>query len=196
MEEKQEILVLPFGKKIQVGNYTVLKYTKTLTKKQLKSIREDKDIHPEVKKQLTRSGLPYIKVEAISQIWSVEFCCNTGVYLYIDRVLPLALLAAQEKRKPEYESIADFAHLFGMWMTDTTVQGDSIYYADKGNALKALIERQTALRKNAETPEEKAEDDKILEELKAKEESKAIIVDMSKTVADSQQEEKGGSDGN
>ena len=69
MEEKKEILVLPFGRKIQVGNYTVLKYTKTLTKQQLKSIREDKDIHPEVKRQLTRNGLPYIKVEAISMIW-------------------------------------------------------------------------------------------------------------------------------
>lgn len=184
MEEKKEILVLPFGRKIQVGNYTVLKYTKTLTKQQLKSIREDKNIHPEVKRQLTRNGLPYIKVEAISMIWSVEFCCNTGVYLHLDRVLPLALLAAQEKRKPEYESLADFAHLFGMWMTDTTVQGDTIYYNDKGNALKALIERQTASRKKAETPEEKAEDDKVLEEVKAAEEAKAVIVDMKKGGSD------------
>lgn len=182
MEEKNEILVLPFGRKIQVGNYTVLKYTKTLSKQQLKSIREDKDIHPEVKKQLTRNGLPYIKVEAISMIWSVEFCCNTGVFMYIDRVLPLALLAAQEGREPEYETIADFAHLFGMWMTDTTVQGDSIYYADKGNALKALIERQTALRRKAETPKEKAEDDKILEEVKAEEEAKANIIDMAQNI--------------
>ena len=189
MEEKNEILVLPFGRKIQVGNYTVLKYTKTLSKQQLKSIREDKDIHPEVKKQLTRNGLPYIKVEAISMIWSVEFCCNTGVFMYIDRVLPLALLAAQEGREPEYETIADFAHLFGMWMTDTTVQGDSIYYADKGNALKALIERQTALRRKAETPKEKAEDDKILEEVKAEEEAKANIIDMAQNI-----NKEGGSD--
>ena len=189
MEEKNEILVLPFGRKIQVGNYTVLKYTKTLSKQQLKSIREDKDILPEVKKQLTRNGLPYIKVEAISQIWSIEFCCNTGVFLHIDRVLPLALLAAQEGREPEYETIADFAHLFGMWMTDTTVQGDSIYYADKGNALKAMIERQTALRRKAETPKEKAEDDKALEEVKAAEETKATIVDM----IEGTQEQKGGS---
>ena len=189
MEEKNEILVLPFGRKIQVGNYTVLKYTKTLSKQQLKSIREDKDIHPEVKKQLTRNGLPYIKVEAISMIWSVEFCCNTGVFMYIDRVLPLALLVAQEGREPEYETIADFAHLFGMWMTDTTVQGDSIYYADKGNALKALIERQTALRRKAETPKEKAEDDKILEEVKAEEEAKANIIDMAQNI-----NKEGGSD--
>ena len=172
-------MVLPFGKKIQVGNYTVLKYTRTLTKQQLKQIREDKDIPTEIRKQLTRSGLPYIKVEAISQIWAVEFCCNMGVFTYIDRVLPLALLAAQEKREPEYESIADFAHLFAMWMTDTTVQGDSIYYADKGKALQAMIERQAASKKE-ETQEEKAADDKVLEEVKAAEEAKAAIVDMKK----------------
>ena len=193
MEGKNEILVLPFGKKIQVGNYTVLKYTKTLTKNQLKQIRESKDIAPEVQKQLSRAGLPYIKVEAISQIWAIEFCCNTGVYLFIDRVLPLALLAEQEKRKPEFESIADFAHLFGMWMTDTCVQGDSIYYADKGNALKALIERQKASANKEETPEEKAEDDKILEEVKADEEAKANIIDMAQHVKEEQ--EKGGEDG-
>ena len=193
MEEKKEILVLPSGRKIQVGNYTVLKYTKTLTKQQLKSIREDKDIHPEVRRQLTRAGLPYIKVEAISMIWSVEFCCNTGVFMHIDRVLPLALLAAQEGREPEYESIADFAHLFGMWMTDTCAQGDSIYYADKGKALQAYLERQAALKSAKETPEEKAEDDKILEEVKAEEEAKANIINM---VSDTQKqtEQKGGSD--
>lgn len=189
MEGKNEILVLPFGKKIQVGNYTVLKYTKTLTKNQLKQIRESKDIAPEVQKQLSRAGLPYIKVEAISQIWEIEFCCNTGVYLFIDRVLPLALLAEQEKRKPEFESIADFAHLFGLWMTDTCVQGDSIYYADKGNALKALIERQKASANKEETPEEKAEDDKILEEVKADEEAKANIIDMAQNI-----NKEGGSD--
>ena len=189
MEEKKEILVLPFGRKIQVGNYTVLKYTKTLTKQQLKSIREDKDIHPEVRRQLTRAGLPYIKVEAISMIWSVEFCCNTGVFMHIDRVLPLALLAAQEGREPEYESIADFAHLFGMWMTDTCAQGDSIYYADKGKALQAYLERQAALKSAQETPEEKAEDDKILEEVKAEEEAKANIIDMAQNI-----NKEGGSD--
>ena len=193
MEGKNEILVLPFGKKIQVGNYTVLKYTKTLTKNQLKQIRESKDIAPEVQKQLSRAGLPYIKVEAISQIWAIEFCCNTGVYLFIDRVLPLALLAEQEKRKPEFESIADFAHLFGMWMTDTCVQGDSIYYADKGNALKALIERQKASANKEETPEEKADDDKVLDEVKKDEEAKATIVDMAQHVKEEQ--EKGGEDG-
>ncbi len=172
--EKKEIMVLPFGRKIQVGNFTVLKYNKVLTKQQMKQLREDKDIHPEVRKTLTRAGLPFIKVEAISQIWSVEFCCNTGVFMFIDRVLSLAILADAKKEKPEYESIADFAHLFGMWMTDTCVQGDSIYYADKGKALQALIERQKAAKDLS-----KEEDDKILDEMKKDEETKSNIVEMA-----------------
>lgn len=169
--DKKEILVLPFGKKVQVGNFTVLKFTKTLTKNQLKQLRDDKGIHPDVQKQLSRAGLPFIKVEAISQIWAVEFCCNTGVYMFIDRVLPLAIVAEQEGRAPEFESIADFAHLFGMWMTDTCVQGDSIYYADKGNALKALIERQKASMSE--------NDDKALKEVQEAENAKASIVEMA-----------------
>lgn len=175
-------MVLPFGKKVQVGNYTVLKHTKVLTGQQMRELRESKDIDPEVRRQLSRAGLPYIKVEAISRIWSVEFCCNTAVYMFIDRVLPLAILADAEKREPEFESLADFAHLFGMWMTDTCVQGDSIYYADKGKALQALIERQKATAGKEETAEEKAADDKILDELRKDEEAKATIIDMTNRI--------------
>ena len=179
---EDEVLVLPFGKKVQVGNYTVLKYTKTLSGRELKKLRESKDIAPEIRKQLSRSGLPFIKVEAVSGIWAVEFCCNTAVYMFIDRGLPLAILADAGKREPKYEGIADYAHLFGMWMTDTCVQGDSIYYADKGKALQALIERQKATAEKKETAEEKAADDKVLEELKKDEEAKATIISMANDI--------------
>lgn len=178
MEEK--VLVLPFGKKIQIGNYTVLKYVKTLTKNQLKNLRDEKNIPQEVRKQLTRTGLPYIKVEAISQLWSVEFCCNTAVFIYIDRVLSQAIVADQAGRKLDRDSVADFAHLFGMWMTDTCVMGDSIYLQDKANALQALLDRQKSARQ--ETEEEKAADDQILGEMQKEEEAKAAIIDMAENV--------------
>lgn len=183
--EKKEIMVLPFGRKIQVGNFTVLKYNKVLTKHQMKQLREDKDIHPEVRKTLSRAGLPFIKVEAISQIWSVEFCCNTGVFMFIDRVLALAILADAKKEEPEYESLADFAHLFGMWMTDTCVQGDSIYYADKGKALEALIQRQKAAADIS-----KEDDDKILDEMRKEEETKATVIDMTKNLKEEAADEE------
>jgi len=184
--EKETITVLPFGKKIQVGNFTVLKFTKTLTKSQLKDLREDSGMDSEIMRRLRRTGLPYIRVEAISGIWAIEFCCNTGVYMFIDRVLPQAIIAQQEGKALDADSMADFAHMFGIWMTDTCVQGDVQYIEDKGNALQALIERQRAAK--AETSEEKAADDKVLEGMKKEEEAKAAIVDMANTI------EKGGSD--
>lgn len=182
--------ILPFGQKIEVGSYTVLKYTKSLTKKQLTAIRNDKQIPADIQKQLTRAGIPYIKVEASSQIWAVEFCCNTSVFRMIDHLLPIALIAQATKSEVK-TSIADFAHLFSMWFTDTSISGDEQYITDKGNALAALIERQKA--KQEETPAEKAADDKILDGVKRDEETKATIVDMAKDIKE--QEEKGGTDG-
>lgn len=190
MEEEKKVLVLPFGKQIQVGNYTVLKRTRVLTKAQLKQLRDDSDIPAELRSKLTRSGLPYIRVEDISRMWAVEFCCNTGVYVYVDRMLPLALQAEKEGREIKTDGVTDFAHLFGMWMTDTCVQGDAAYYADKANALAALVARNTSHRE--ETAEEKAADDKVLEEVKASEEAKAAIIDMAGQVL---QEEGGEHEG-
>lgn len=181
--------ILPFGQKIQIGNFTVLKFNKTLTKNQLKAIRADKDIPAEIQKQLTRAGLPYIKVEAVSGIWAIEFCCNTAMFAVIDRLLPIAIVADAEKRQVQ-TTVADFAHLFNIWFTDTTVKGDPQYMEDKGNALAALIARQKA--KKEETPEEKAADDKITEEVKQEEEAKANIIDMANRV---NEEGKGGKDG-
>lgn len=183
--------ILPFGQQIKVGNYTVLKFTKTLTKAQLKAIRNEKGIPADVQKMITRSGIPYIKVEALSQIWSVSFCCNTAVFRMIDHLLPLALIADKTGEKVE-TTLVDFMHLFSMWFTDTSVTGDAQYMADKGNALAALIARQKAKRQ--ETLEEKNADDEVLQAVKADEDNKSAIIDMVKDVQ--QQEEKGGENGN
>jgi len=175
MENKN---ILPFGQQIKVGNFTVLKFNKTLTKNQLKQIRSEKGIPPEIQKKITRAGLPYIKVEALSQIWSIQFCCNTAVFRTIDHLLPKALIAAETGEEVE-TTLADFMHLFNMWFTDTSVNGDAQYMMDKGNALAALIERQKAKK---ETPEEKAADDEVLKAVKADEDNKAAILDMAQEV--------------
>ena len=111
------------------------------------------------------------------------------MFAVIDRLLPIAIVADAEKRQVQ-TTVADFAHLFNIWFTDTTVKGDPQYMEDKGNALAALIARQKA--KKEETPEEKAADDKITEEVKQEEEAKANIIDMANRV---NEEEKGGKDG-
>lgn len=184
MEEKKERPSLPFGKEIKIGNYKVLKFTKSLSKSQLKGLR---NVPAGLNKQLTRAGIPYIKVEAISGIFALTFCFNTQVFRWLDYCIPAALEAQKNGETLSQNSVADILHVFGMWMTDVCTTGDQKYYEDKANALKALIERQKAFAGAAETAEEKAEDDKILEEVKADEEAKAKLVEMSKEVADGEQ---------
>lgn len=186
MEEKKERPSLPYGKEIKIGNYKVLKFTKSLSKSQLKGLRADENVPAGLKKQLARAGIPYIKVEAISGIFALTFCFNTQVFRWLDYCIPVAFEAQEKGETLAKNSVADILYVFGMWMTDVCTTGDQKYYEDKANALKALIERQKSIAGAVETPEEKAEDDKILEEVKADEEAKAKLVEMAKEVEDGQ----------
>lgn len=178
MEETRK--TMEFGKNIRIGNYVVLKFTKSLSKSQLNGLRADNNVPADVKKRLSRAGIPYIKVEAISGIFSLTFCFNTQVFRWLDYCIPAALEAQERGETLSQNSVADILHVFGMWMTDVCTTGDQKYYEDKANALKALIERQKAFAGAAETAEEKAEDDKTLEEIKADEEAKAKLREMAK----------------
>lgn len=73
---------LEHGKKARVGNYEVLKYSKSLSKKELKQLREGAtdELPAAVKECLQRSSLSYIKVSTISGSWSVEFVVGTTMY--------------------------------------------------------------------------------------------------------------------
>lgn len=191
MEEKKERPSLPFGKEIKIGNYKVLKFTKSLSRDQLKALR--KTAGNGGVKGLSRAGIPYIKVEAISGIFALTFCFNTQVFRWLDYCIPVALEAQEKGETLAQNSVADILHVFGMWMTDVCTTGDQKYYEDKANSLKALIDRQrpagvkseaNASETVAESAEEKAVDDKVLEDVKADEEAKAKLVEMSKEVAD------------
>lgn len=161
MEEKKG---LQYGRTYRVGNYRVLKVNRVLRKGDVAELRNQMGIPAEDRKLLRRAQLPYIKVEAISGIWSVEFCCNTSVFRLIDTML----MEGDEK------SETMFAHLFNMWFMDTTVPGDTEYQEAKAVALKAFMDRQKA---KAVTDEEEA---RTIDELKADEEAKATIVEMGK----------------
>jgi hypothetical protein len=182
MEEKKERPTLPFGKEIKIGNWKVLKFTRALSKSQLKGLRAAKELPDEVRK-FARTGIPYIKVEAISGVFSLTFAFNTQVFRWLDYCIPAALEVQEGGEIPDQNSIADILHVFGMWMADVCTAGDQKYYEDKANALKGLVERQKSIAGAVETAEEKAEDDKILEEVKEEEEQKAVLMDMAKEVA-------------
>lgn len=157
---------MQFGKKYYVGNFFVFKYNKVLRKSEVAELRNQMGIPMDERKKLQRAQLPYIKVEAVSGIWSVEFCCSTVMYNLIDR-----WLAADDE-----ELKTSLFHIFSMMFTDTTIMGDTDYLCDKAKALKAFTDRQKAV----ETSQE--DDDKILDELKADEDARSTIVDMANQI--------------
>lgn len=169
MERKR---VLAFGRKYQVGNYLVLKFNKTLRKSEVSELRTQMGIPTELRKGLSRAQLPFIKVMAVSGIWSVEFACNTTVYRMIDTNL----------KEEDEDSITMFHHLFNMWFMDTSVPGDEEYQKAKADAFKAFMERHKA----PEVSEE--EDKKIVEGMRQDEENKATLIGMAEHI------KEGGSD--
>ena len=68
-------MALPFGKTIKTRHFTVLKFSKSLSKKEVASLRED--IPSEIKKHLQRGSLPFIKIAKISGTWGVEYSIGT-----------------------------------------------------------------------------------------------------------------------
>lgn len=163
---------LEYGRKYMVGNFYVLKVNRVLRKSEVAELRNQMNIPMDIRKNLQRSQLPYIKVAAVSGIWSIEFCCNTAMYNMID----LWLAGDDEEQK------TSLYHMFNMMFTDTTIVGDAQYMSDKAKAMKALMDRQKA-------PDVSEEDDaKILESVKADDEAKATIIDMAEQI------KKGGGD--
>jgi hypothetical protein len=169
MEEKR----MPFGKRLKCGNFLVLKYTRTLSKGEMKTLRDTMGIPQDMRKYLHRGGLPYIRVEALTGIWAIEFCCNTQMFMTIDQLLPVAIDAANNDEEAE-TTVADFAHLFALMMTDTMVIGDGEYQKAKAEAMRDLIDRQKPLE---------GDDKEILEEMQKEEEALAAVVDMAKEVS-------------
>lgn len=136
---------LSFGKKYRVGNFFVIKYNKLLRKSEAASLRMQIGVPSDMLASLQRSQLPFIKVEAASGIWAVEYCCNTSVFRMIDSLLD----------ESDAESMKMLAHMFNMWFMDTTVSGDKEYVETKAAALKGFMERCKAKGKELK---EKASD--------------------------------------
>jgi hypothetical protein len=174
MTEKERRL--PFGRKVRCGNFTVLKYTRTLSRSEMKELRDD--LPRDMARGLTRSGVPYIRVEAISGIWSVQFACNTQVFNAIDTGLALALDGV------DGFGIDEFSTYFLMMMSDTLLLGDDEYVKAKGKAMMDFLDRQKAAVLSGD------DDAAILERLRNDEEAKAVIMEMK----DAMLAEKGGGD--
>lgn len=151
---------LPFGKRVSIGNYVVLKYTKALGKKELKKLRSSGNIPSDVMKYLRRDSLPFIKVSTVSCSWSMEWCMGMGMYHAIDEV-PVA--------KDCDGNIVYYGNgyhnlytLINNWFCYTTTVGDFEYQKATTKAMEEYLDRASnAAVQDATTEEDEAAADAI-----------------------------------
>lgn len=170
---------LEFGKKVQVGNYYILKYSKSLSKAEVKRLRSAQNIPADIQKHLQRASLPYIKVSTITDSWSVEFVFGMAMYAFFDTVHYVyddegnRLMYGEEKNTIE--------HILVQMMADTTLIGDKDYRLGKMKLQKEYLEREAAKRNEAEdagkTEEQlrKESEDAVQEVIDKEEHAKTLL---------------------
>ena len=118
---------MDYGKIYKSGNFTIMKFTKTLGRKELLALREEMKLPKEFWKTLPRNCVPYIKVSTLSGMWQVHFAVTTAMYHFIESMIDRA---------------DELAGIFSMMLADTTLLGDEGYYAGKTKLISEFMDRQ------------------------------------------------------
>lgn len=145
--------MIPYGRKIEVGNFYLLKRTKALSKSDLAKLRAENGVPADLKKQVSRQGLPYIVVSAKSGIWQIEYSYLTSVYHFIDN----CKLNENGEIVEEYKNALHnyFCVIFGT----STILGDNLYYREINDAICGFMTRSAVQHQVSDE-----EDSKILAE--------------------------------
>lgn len=176
---------MKFGRRYRVGNYSVIKFNKTLRKQEVAALRRQMGIPADEWKNLQRAQLPYIKVEAASGIWAIEFCCNTMVYRMIDEALGGVDIDASGVVDDLSGAVGGLLQVFNIWFMDTTVMGDDEYLSAKAAALQGFMGRIKA-------PDvSKEDDDAVVDGVRSSEEQKDNIVSMCNDILEKEASEGG-----
>lgn len=177
---------LDFGVKVRVSNFYVLKFSRSLTGKEMKALRASQSIPVELHKYLNRASLPYIKVSTISGSWSVEFVAGTSMYNALDNLTVVGgsdgtrHLAGVEKKNVEAIFTAMFA--------DTTTVGDTEYQVSKQKLLCEYLDRASkeAVSRDANGKSEeqlRKESDDAVQEVIDRDKHAAMFDDMADRIA-------------
>lgn len=154
---------MDFGKKYRVGNFEMIKVSRSLTKKEIKQLRDGMGIPKDIQKHLTRGVLPYIKVRAISGMWSLEWSVGMVMFNIID--------GADFTDVKEMEAMKS---LLTRFYTMTSVLGDAQMQHDIQNVISGFMERIKPEKDNKD--EEKA----ILDNIGAKMEAEKNMSEIEK----------------
>lgn len=174
--------MIPFGKKIRVGNFYVLKTSRAVGRKELAAMRRERGIADEVAKKLGHQGMPQITVGDIAGGWSVTYGPTMQVYVFLDS---LSVSEDGSLGRAESESLRNLVMLVYM---GSTILGDKELNLARVRIHDEFVERMSAKTGDGETAEEKAADDKVTEEEARRMRDAETIVEMMKKSA-------GGKDG-
>lgn len=175
-------MALPFGKTIKTRHFTVLKFSKSLSKKEVASLRED--IPADIKKHLQRGSLPFIKIANIAGTWGIEYSICTSMYAALDECVPVAVGGHYEFSKNDGNIIEAFAQLM---YADTSLPGDAEYTSGKLKLRDEYIAREAA-RRNAASDNGKSdeqlskESDEAVQEVVDRDKHADTLLDMAEQI--------------
>lgn len=130
---------MEFGKKVYAGNFVMVKRSRSLSKRDMKRLREEEGFGDEVAGMLTRGSVPYIRVESVGGSWAVEYGVEQTMFYALDEVT-----VAQDGRG-DWRVVGDEGEnvkaMLAMMLADTTVVGDAEFQAAKLTAMVGLLKR-------------------------------------------------------
>lgn len=176
---------LEFGKKVACGNYYILKKSKSLSKKEIKSLRSASNIPNDVAKHLQRGSLPYIKVSTITESWSVEFVIGMTMYAFIDTVNVVTDADGNRQLYGEEKNVME--NIFVQMMADTTLVGDKEYRLGKMKLQQEYMDRESKRMNEAadsgKTEEElRKESDEAVQDVIDRDKHAATILEMGEDI--------------
>ena len=171
---------LEFGKIYRAGNFTIKKFTRTLTSKQVRQLRDENNLPREVQRELRRVGLPFIKASTVSGSWSIEWVFGMSLFQAIDE------MPVNENGEFYGTSLDNLTMILTCMFADTSVVGDMEYMAKKQELMHEYFKR--AAKKGEMTEEEIKESEEAADEVLRNEQHKETLLKMGKEVEDGDDE--------
>lgn len=170
---------LELGKIYHAGNFIIKKFTRTLTGKQMRQLRDSMNIPKDIQKELQREGLQFIKASTISGSWSIEWVFGMSFFQAIDEI------PVNENGEFYGASLDNLTMILTCMFADTSVVGDMEYMAEKQKLMHKYFDRMA--NKGKMSDEEIKESEEAADEVLKNEEHKATLINMAKEVNDDRQ---------
>lgn len=159
---------------MRVGNFYLLKYSRALSKKELKELREG---FPEaLTKDLGRASIPMLRVGSLAEDWSIHYAYTHTVFKYIDEVVG-------DDGEMDAQTETGLYHLLLMFFADTTIVPDQEYFEGKRALFEQMLKRRSA---DLSEPLPEEENERLLDAAEEAWRTKDNLMDIVKMVKENE----------